>query len=93
MDIKYNLGRLSIPKVLLEGTSDDLSNAFFSLKIVPIRVEYDPVYSIYEYTAYSPEFSSLKEGAVIPKYIIHVTKSIDSNIPTTFKLKKVEEIK
>ena len=82
------IGKFYISDYLVEQLSDQVAQAFFEVKFIPLRVEYLWSKGSFLMEGFSPKFSEVKEGEEIPFYNIIVNDLQEGKISVS-----IEEVK
>ena len=77
---KNNVGKIHITVDLVESDPEQAAKVLAMLDFVPLRVECMWQYRRFEYVGLSPKFPELKEGLMVPTYIITVNVDGDGEI-------------
>ena len=77
---KSNLGCFTVSARTFEKDLDQLVQIFSLLKIIPLRVRYDPRRHLYEYMAIGERFEEVPDSEVVPEYTFDITVDSVKNV-------------
>ena len=70
---RHNLGRFTLPAIMVDNRPEEVAQVFALLKCVPIRCENMAYNRSFDYMAISERFDEIKPGMEIPWYQLEIT--------------------